>query len=354
MSSTITDSSSAMPLPFGLTHVKVIGVGGGGCNTVMRILGSKVPGVEFFCANTDANALSSVQGATVIRIGETLTQGYGAGGKMDVGLKAAQESQQALRDALQGANLVFIAAGMGGGTGSGAAPLVAEVAKSLGALTVAIVTTPFSFEGAKRAATATQGMMALKNKVDTLIVVANDRLLALAGEGASVQDAFKKADEVSAQAIIAVSRVINVPGQINVDFADLKVIMSDAGTGIMAIGRANGKDRALKATKAAISNPLLNMSMEGAQGVLFAFTGGPNLGLAEVNECGQLISETVDPDARIFFGMNIDPKMGDDVELVLIATHLPETASAYPAPHLAEHQEASYEPGKLPPFMSRK
>ncbi len=303
-------------------RIKVIGVGGGGSNTVMRILGAKVPGVEFYCANTDTRALSSTHDATMIRLGENLTHGLGAGGNVEIGLKAARESEAAIQGALSGADLVFITAGMGGGTGSGAAPVVAEIASSLGALTVAIVTTPFSFEGPKRAGIANASMMSLESKVDMLIAVSNERLLNLAGKKTSVQEAFKKGDEVSGQAIIAVSRIINVPGQINVDFADLKAILKKAGTGIIATGRGAGEDRAVKATKAAIENPLADISIEGAKGVLFIFTGGPSLGLAEMNEAGRLIADTVDPEAQVFFGMAVDPKMGEDVEVVLVATHL--------------------------------
>ncbi len=339
----------------GLTQVKVVGVGGGGSNTIMRMLDTHIPGVEYYCINTDAHALAAVEGANIIRIGDKLTRGLGAGGRPDIGYQAAQETKETLGEALKGADLVFLTAGMGGGTGTGAAPLVAEMAKSVGALTVAIITTPFSFEGAHRAAIASEGLRALKEQTDTLIVVSNDRLLSLAAEGASVQDAFKKADEVSALAMLAISRIINVPGQINVDFADLKVIMQGAGPGIMALSRGNGQYRVRDAMKTAIANPLLDSTIEGAKGVLFVVTGGPDLTLAEVNEAGQLVADSVDPNAQIFFGMNIRPN-GDDssVEIVMIATHLPssENGHQYSAPTW-KASVAEALPANLPPFMSK-
>ena len=318
----------------GVAQVRVVGVGGGGVNAILRMQGAAVPGVQFLCINTDANSLERAKNMTCVRIGDNLTRGLGAGGNPEVGLKAAAETKDSLTDALRGADLVFLTAGMGGGTGTGAAPLVAEIARNAGALCVAVVTTPFSFEGARRMATATAGLQALKGKVDTLIVIGNDRLLATSPQKMAVQEAFRMADQVVMQAIMAVSRVINVPGDINVDFADVKAIMQDAGSGIMAIGHGQGEHRTLDAARFAIANPLLDTTIEGAKGVLFTVAGGADLTLAEVNAAGQLIAETVDPDAQIFFGMTIDqtPKRANQVEITLIATKLPERAQAHNTP----------------------
>ena len=310
--------------PVGAAQIKVIGVGGGGCNAVRRMSEVRIPGVEFLMVNTDVQSLKLATDSTkVIRLGDRVTRGLGAGGDPRIGERAAQETRSTVSEALAGADLVFITAGMGGGTGTGAAPVVAEAAKSQGALAVALVTTPFSFEGARRAMTATTGLAALKDKVDTMILISNDRLLKLAPHGTRIQDAFKMIDEVVMRSILAISRIINVPGEINVDFADIRAILASAGTGIMAIGRGSGEKRTLDASHNALQNPLLDISMQGAKGVLFVVSGGPDLELAEVNAAGELIGRTADPEAQIFFGMDIQPELQGNVEITLVATHLP-------------------------------
>lgn len=316
----------------GQAHIKVVGVGGGGVNAIRRMSGTSIPGVELLCVNTDLQSLEGVGEATAIPIGERVTRGLGAGGDPLVGLRAAEETREKLRSCLEGADLVFITAGMGGGTGTGAAPVVAAVAKEIGAITVAVVTTPFGFEGSKRMAAATAGLRPLRNAIDTLIVVSNDRLMAMASKRTSLREAFTTADQVMVQAILAVSRIINTPGEVNVDFADIRAVLAEGGTGLMAVGHGEGDHRLLKAARAAMANPLLDISAQGARSILFAVTGGPDLTLAEVNEVGALIADTADADAQIFFGMHLDraKKVDREVELILIATRLPTQ-------HLQEH-----------------
>jgi cell division protein FtsZ len=309
--------------PIGMVEIRVIGVGGGGGNAVARMMDQKVRGVQYIMANTDAVALARVQQeVTTVRIGDKLTRGLGAGGDAKRGAAAADESKALVVEKLKGADLVFITAVMGGGTGTGAAPVVAEIARDCGALTVGVVTTPFGFEGALRMATATAGIAALKDKVDTLVVINNERLNALSDKKTSMQEAFSLADDVVGRAILAIARIINEPGDINVDFADLRAIMTGAGTGMMAIGHGSGPSRTLDAARHAIANPLLDVSISGARGVLFTVVGGPDLTLAEVNEAGQLVAEQVDPEAQIFFGMHIDPALGKDVDFTMVATKL--------------------------------
>ncbi|MBI3954134.1 MAG: cell division protein FtsZ [Chloroflexi bacterium] len=308
--------------PIGLVEIRVIGVGGGGGNAVARMLNEQVRGVEYIMANTDAVALGRAQNVTTVRIGDKLTRGLGAGGNAQKGAAAADESRTVLMEKLKGADLVFITAGMGGGTGTGAAPVVAQIAKDCGALTVGVVTTPFAFEGALRMATATSGIAALKDKVDTLVVINNERLNALSDKKTSMQEAFSMADAVVGRAILAIARIINEPGDINVDFADLRAIMTEAGTGMMAIGHGSGPSRTIDAARHAIANPLLDVSIAGARGVLFTVVGGPDLTLAEVNEAGQLVADEVDHEAQIFFGMHIDPALGKDVDFTMVATKI--------------------------------
>ncbi|MCH7786302.1 MAG: cell division protein FtsZ [Chloroflexi bacterium] len=305
-------------------RIKVLGVGGGGCNCVRRMLSLKrVPGVEFAVINTDIKSLESVsQGAEVIQIGEKVTHGWGAGGDMDLGARAAEESSTVLRRSLKDAELVFITAGMGGGTGTGAAPYVANMAKEMGAVVVGVVTTPFSFEGRRRLDRAIAGVARLRPYLDNLIVIHNDRLLEFVNHDAGMLEAFNTADEVVTQGIMSVSELINVPGEINVDFADVRSIMAHPGGALMAMGVGHGHMGALEAAKQAVANPLLDLSIKGAKGVLFSVKGGEELTLGGVNAAGELISKSVRKDADIYFGMSIDNTLGDEVKLTLIATGL--------------------------------
>jgi len=301
-------------------HIKVIGVGGGGCNAVNRMIAEGIQGVEFMAVNTDAQALLLSKAPNKVRIGEKLTRGLGAGGNPEVGRKSAEESAEELYNALKGADMVFVTAGLGGGTGTGAAPIVAQIAKECGALTIGVVTRPFTFEGAKRMVSAETGMDALKEHADTLIVIPNDRLLQIVDKKASLQDSFKMADDVLRQGIQGISELITVPGLINLDFADVKTIMSEGGAALMAVGKASGEDRARLAAEQAISSQLLDITIDGARGVLFNVTGGPNMTLFEVNQAAALIRETSHPDVNMIFGAVIDPNMGDEIRITVIAT----------------------------------
>ncbi|WP_028307443.1 cell division protein FtsZ [Desulfitibacter alkalitolerans] len=305
-------------------RIKVIGVGGGGNNAVNRMISANLQGVDFICVNTDAQCLSLSQAQTKIQIGNKLTKGLGAGANPDIGKKAAEETRDEIVKSLQGADMVFVTAGMGGGTGTGAAPIVAEVAKQQGALTVGVVTRPFTFEGKKRASQAEIGIQELKDKVDTLIVIPNDRLLQVADKNTSISDAFKIADDILRQGVQGISDLIAVPGLINLDFADVKTIMMDTGSALMGIGRANGDKRAVEAANMAISSPLLETSIEGAKGVLLNITGGSNLGLFEVNEVAEIISSAADPEANIIFGAVVDEKLEDELRVTVIATGFDE------------------------------
>lgn len=300
--------------------IKVIGVGGGGNNAVNRMIAAGLNGVEFISVNTDAQALMHSQAPYRIQIGEKLTKGLGAGANPEIGEKAAQESREEIIKALRGADMVFVTAGMGGGTGTGAAPIVAECAKEVGALTVGVVTKPFSFEGRRRQGQAEIGTAKLKEKVDTLITIPNDRLLQVADKRTSMMDAFRIADDVLRQGVQGISDLIAVPGLINLDFADVKTIMTDTGSALMGIGYGSGDNRAVSAAEAAIKSPLLETSIEGARGVLLNITGGPSLGLLEVNEAAAIISDAVDPEANIIFGAVIDEAFQDEVRVTVIAT----------------------------------
>jgi cell division protein FtsZ len=306
--------------PEAFARIKVIGVGGGGCNAVNRMIDEGVQGIEFITVNTDAQALVMSKAPTKVRIGDKTTQGLGAGGNPEVGKKSAEESSEELYECLKGSDMVFVTAGMGGGTGTGAAAVVAQIAKEVGALTIGVVTRPFTFEGSKRLQSAEQGIARLKEHTDTLIVIPNDRLLQIVDKKSTLQDSFKTADDVLRQGIQGISELITVPGLINLDFADVRTIMSEGGAALMAVGRANGEDRAQKAAEQAISSQLLDITIDGARGILFNVTGGPSLTLFEVNQAAAIIKETAHPDVNLIFGAVIDPAMEDDVRITVIAT----------------------------------
>jgi len=301
-------------------RIKVIGVGGGGSNAVNRMIEEGLSGIEFVAVNTDAQALLLSNAPTRVRIGDKSTRGLGAGGNPEMGQKAADESTEDLYNVLRGSDMVFIAAGIGGGTGTGAAPVIAKVAKEIGALTIGVVTRPFTFEGARRSKVAEDGISQLKEEVDTLIVIPNDRLLQLADKRASLQDAFKLADDVLRQGIQGISELITIPGLINLDFADVRTIMSEGGAALMAVGRATGEDRARSAAEQAISSNLLDITIDGARGILFNVTGGSDLSLFEVNQAAAIIKETAHPDVNLIFGAVIDPSLSDEIRVTVIAT----------------------------------
>ena len=301
-------------------HIKVIGVGGGGTNAVNRMIDEGIQGVEFIAVNTDAQALMLAKASIKVRLGEKLTRGLGAGGDPEVGRKSAEESADELYNVLKGSDMVFVTAGMGGGTGTGAAPVVAQIAKESGALTIGVVTRPFTFEGMRRLQSADVGIGKLKEHADTLIAIPNDRLLQVADKRASLQDAFRLADDVLHQGIQGISELITIPGLINLDFADVRAIMSEGGAALMAVGNGSGDERAKKAAEAAISSALLDITIDGARGVLFNVTGGPGMTLFEVNQAAAIIRETAHPDVNMIFGAVIDPNMGDDIRITVIAT----------------------------------
>lgn len=308
-----------------LPPIKVVGVGGGGSNAVNRMISARLPGVQYVALNTDMQALQHCQAEMKVRIGDRLTKGLGAGSDPLRGARAAEESREAIAEALQGAEMVFVTACLGGGTGTGAAPIVAEVARELGALTIGVVTKPFAFEGARRRQQAEEGVRDLQDKVDTLIVIPNDRLLQICDPKISMADAFKVADDVLRQGIQGISELITVPGIVNLDFADVRKIMSDAGPALMAIGTGRGEHRAVDAARMAISSPLLEVDITGATGVLFNVTGPANLGLHELNEAARVIAEVVDPDAEIIFGTAIDETLTDEVRITVIGTGFTQT-----------------------------
>lgn len=303
-----------------LAVIKVVGVGGGGTNAVNRMIDAGLKGVEFIAINTDAQALLMCDADVKLHIGAKVTRGLGAGANPEIGRQAAEESRDEIREALKGADMVFVTAGKGGGTGTGGAPVVAEIARELGALTVGVVTRPFSFEGRKRAAQAQAGIEALSKKVDTLIVIPNDRLLQVVERRTSVIDAFKVADDVLRQGIQGITDLITVPGLINLDFADVRTIMQNAGSALMGIGVASGENRAVEAAKAAISSPLLETSVEGATGILLNISGPPDMGLFEVNEAARVISGAADVEANVIFGAVVDESLGDQIRVTVIAT----------------------------------
>lgn len=311
-----------------LAQIKVIGVGGGGSNAVNRMIENGVKGVEFITVNTDAQALHLAKSEHKLQIGDKLTRGLGAGANPEVGSKAAEESREIIMNQLKGSDMVFVTAGMGGGTGTGAAPVIAEIARECGALTVGVVTRPFTFEGRKRSGQAELGIEALKEKVDTLIVIPNDRLLEIVDKKTPMLEAFREADNVLRQAVQGISDLIAVPGLINLDFADVKTIMTERGSALMGIGIATGENRAAEAARKAIMSPLLETSIDGARGVIMNITGGSNLSLYEVNEAAEIVISASDPDVNMIFGAIIDEDLKDEIKVTVIATGFEHKSAA--------------------------
>src|SRR5438477_8464892 len=326
-----------------LAVIKVAGVGGGGTNAVNRMVDAGLTGVEFIAVNTDAQALMMCDADVKLHIGSAATRGLGAGADPAVGLAAATESRDELKEALKGADMVFVTAGEGGGTGTGGAPVLAELARELGALTVGVVTKPFAFEGRKRAQQAEMGIQNLRDRVDTLIVIENDRLLQVVEKRTSVVDAFRMPDDVLRQGVQGITDLITVPGLVNLDFADVRTIMRDAGSALMGIGTASGENRAAEAARAAVSSPLLETTIEGATGILLNITGGPDIGLFEVNEAAEVIGSASDQDANIIFGAVIDEAMGDQVRVTVTATGFDRSSRSRPA---AVFAAGTREPGR--------
>jgi len=325
-----------------MAHIKVIGVGGGGSNAVDRMIDTGVRGVEFITVNTDIQALNRSKSDHKLQIGEKLTRGLGAGANPEIGKKAAEESREMILNALKGADMVFVTAGMGGGTGTGAAPVIADIARECGALTVGVVTRPFSFEGRKRQLQAEAGIAALKEKVDTLIVIPNDRLLEIVDKKTPMLEAFREADNVLRQGVQGISDLIAVPGLINLDFADVKTIMTERGSALMGIGRASGENRAAEAARRAIQSPLLETSIDGARGVIMNITGGTDLSLFEVNEAAEIGIAAADPDENMIFGAIIDESMKEEIKVTVIATGFdpkPSSASAPRRPGAADAKD---------------
>lgn len=320
-------------------QIKVVGVGGGGSNAVNRMIAEGLRGVEFIVVNADAQALLMSDAPQRIRIGDKLTRGLGAGGNPETGEKAAEESAQELEEVVQGADMVFVTCGMGGGTGTGAAPVIAGLARETGALTIGVVTRPFGFEGTRRQNVALEGIERLKEQVDTLIVIPNDRLLEIVDKKASMTEAFRTADDVLRQGIQGISELITVPGLINLDFADVRSIMSGGGTSLMAVGSATGENRAVEAAQSAVSSSLLDVTIDGAQGILFNITSGPDLTLYEVNEAAEIVQQKAHPEANIIFGAVIDESMASDLRITLIATGF--EAAAQRKPYVAGRRDES-------------
>lgn len=342
--------------PENFAQIKVVGVGGGGSNAVNRMISEGLRGVEFIAVNTDAQALLMSNAPHRIRIGDKLTRGLGAGGSPEVGKKAADESTDDLEETITGADMVFVTCGMGGGTGTGAAPVIAEIAKSTGALTIGVVTRPFSFEGSRRQNLAAEGIENLKEKVDTLIVIPNDRLLEIVDKRASMTDAFRTADDVLRQGIQGISELITVPGLINLDFADVRSIMTSGGASLMSVGIAEGENRAVEASEKAVSSSLLDVTIDGAKGILFNITGSPSLSLYEVNEAAEIVRRKAHPDANIIFGAVIDENLDDELRITLIATGFEATASQR-KPYVAGQRpirEATSDSSKTIAFPQRK
>jgi cell division protein FtsZ len=301
-------------------QIKVVGVGGAGCNAVNRMIEEKLIGVDFVAVNTDAQALMLSHAPRAVRIGDKITRGLGAGGNPEIGFKSAEESSEELYQVLRGADMVFVTAGMGGGTGTGAAPVIARLAREVGALTIGVVTKPFSFEGARRAQAGEAGIERLKEHADTLIVIPNDRLLELTDRRVSLSNAFKLADDVLRQGIQGISELITVPGLINLDFADVKTIMAEGGAALMAVGSGKGDERARAASEQAMNNRLLDISIDGARGILFNITGSPDMSLHEVNQAASIIKEAAHPDVNLIFGAVIDDRLQDEIRITVIAT----------------------------------
>lgn len=349
-------------------RIKVLGVGGGGCNAVNRMIEEGIHGVEFVAINTDAQALQQSLAPTQVRIGEKLTKGLGSGGDPTIGAKAAEESTEILRELVNGTDMVFITAGLGGGTGTGAAPIIAKLAKEAGALTIGVVTKPFEFEGKRRMKVAEEGLEKLKSNVDTLIVIPNERLLQIVDRRAPIGVAFKVADDVLRQGIQGISEIITLPGLINVDFADVRAIMAEGGSALMAVGRASGENRAVQAAEKAIGNTLLDVAIDGARGILINVRGGPDLGIHEVREAADIIRRTADPEANIIFGAAIEPDMGDEIQITVIATGfdaaqkrqsagVPADKTKQRAPVIKFPEDmwrASGDGDELPPFLQKR
>lgn len=334
--------------------LKVIGVGGGGTNAVNRMIEAKIQGVEFIAINTDGQALNRSNADIRLRIGDALTKGLGAGANPEIGQRAALESKDEILGVLQGADMVFVTAGMGGGTGTGAAPIIAQMARELGALTVGVVTKPFLFEGKIRQNQAEKGVATLKENVDTLITIPNERLLQIVDKNTSIVEAFRMADDVLRQGVQGISDLITITGLINVDFADVKTIMSTAGSALMGIGLAKGEDRAVQAAKSAINSALLETSIEGSKGVLLNITGSSNLTLSDVNEAAAVVTEAADPDANIIFGAVIDESLGDEIRVTVIATGFEQKRSKRMGLDDLEIRPFVNDELDIPPFLRKK
>ena len=342
----------------GAARIKVVGVGGGGSNAVSRMYRERTPGVEYIAVNTDAQALLGSDVPMKLRIGDQLTGGKGVGGNPDLGMRSAEESREELYEAIRDADMVFVAAGMGGGTGTGAASVVAQIAKETGALTVGVVTQPFSFEGVRRLRVADEGITRMKQHVDTLLAIPNERLQIICEEEITAENAFKMADDVLRLGVQSIAELVTVPGEINLDFADIQAIMRDAGPAWMSIGWGIGEHRAREAAQRAITNPLLDVSIEGARGVLFNITGGSDLKLSELHEAAEVIQRVVDPDANIIFGMATDLKMENEIKLTIIATGFPTTETVqeredHVSQMLRDALSSEDSDLDLPPFLRR-
>ncbi len=341
-------------------NIKVLGIGGGGGNALNSMIDlQQIQGVEFVAVNTDAQVLSVNNAPVKIQIGEQLTHGLGSGANPEIGRKAAEESVEQLQASLEGADMVFLTAGLGKGTGTGASPIVAGIAKNLGILTIGVVTKPFEFEGRKRMSQAEEGLLNLKDKVDALITIPNQKLLEIVDKKMSILDAFRVADWVLGQAVQGVSDLIVMPGLINVDFADVRTIMTDAGSALMGIGRSSGERRAEEAAKAAISSPLLELDIQGAKGVLFNIIGGPDLTMHEVDQAAKIIAEAADPDANIIFGATIDDSMANQLKITVIATGFeghrkPEEAARSFEERFEEKSKEEEEKYEIPTFLRKK
>ncbi|CAI2615227.1 Cell division protein FtsZ [Apilactobacillus kunkeei] len=327
--------------------IKVIGVGGGGSNAVNRMIAEDVKGVEFIVANTDVQALNTSKAETKIQLGPKLTRGLGAGSDPEVGTKAAEESEEAISEALQGADMVFVTAGMGGGTGNGAAPIVAKIAKDSGALTVGVVTRPFTFEGPRRSKYAAEGVSALKENVDTLIVIANNRLLEMVDKKTPMMEAFQEADNVLRQGVQGISDLITSPGYVNLDFADVKTVMQNTGSALMGVGTATGENRTAEATKKAISSPLLEVSIDGAKQVLLNITGGPDMSLFEAQDASDIVAQAATSDVNIIFGTSIDEDLGDEIKVTVIATGIETSPEELMNGQAGRSTRTSETPGKV-------
>ena len=341
-----------------LVEIKVIGIGGGGGNAVNRMIEAKLQGVKYISANTDAQVLAFSNAEHKIQIGSGITKGLGSGSNPDIGRRAVEEDKDKISKALEGADMVFITAGMGGGTGTGGAPLVAQIAKDLGALTVGVVTKPFSFEGHRRMRQAEEGIKLLKEKVDTLIVIPNDRLLQVVDENTPLLEAFKVSDEVLLHGVQGITDIVVEPGLINVDFADVKMIIENAGSAIMGVGRAGGENRAIKAAERAINSPILETNIEGAKGILFNISGSPNLTLHEVNKAAEIIAKAANPEANIIFGAVINSELNDEIKITVIAAGF-ETSEKKREIHELEEvdiseKKISYDDLEIPTFLREK